>query len=382
MKKICVVVASRANYARIKSFLKAVDEHTDLELQLVCAASTLLERSGNAKHIIEEDGFKVDEQVYTIVEGSTPLTMAKSTGLGIIELTSIFDRLKPDYVLTIADRFETLSTAVAASYMNIPLVHTQGGEITGSIDESVRHAITQLAHIHFPATDLSAERLIKMGQDPKFVFNVGCPSMDIIPKDLRLPQDFFNKIGGIGKLDISLPYVVVMQHPVTTEWEQARFQMSVTLEAVHRLNYQTLVLWPNVDAGSDGTSKAIRVFREQHPEIHDYWQFVKNMSPEDYARLINGCRCLIGNTSSGIREGSYLGVPVVNVGDRQNNRERGNNVIDAEYSVNDILKSAQYQAEHGKYPQERIFGNGTAGKQMADILATIPKPNCQKVLQY
>lgn len=378
MKKICVVVASRANYARIKSFLQAVVDHPNLELQLVVSASALLYRAGNAVDFIEKDGFYITRRVYTMVEGGGTTPMAKSTGLGIIEMSSIFDELKPDYVVTIADRFETLSTAVAASYMNIPLVHTQGGEITGSIDESVRHAITQLAHIHFPATEASAYRLIKMGQSPDTVYNVGCPAMDIIPKDLSFPTGIFTRCGGIGCLDEYAPYLVVSQHPVTTIWEQAYSDMIKTLTAVNSMNMQVFLLWPNVDAGSDGTSKAIRMFRENNDTSR--WQFVRNISPEDYALLINYCSCLVGNSSSGIREGSFLGVPAVNVGNRQDGREHGENIIYSPHDSLAIQAAIASQVKHGKYQPSNLFGDGTAGKKMANILATREKPNIQKKL--
>ena len=189
-KKICVVVNSRANYGRIKSALSAIADHESLELQLIVGASALLYRFGRVVDVIERDGFQVAAKLYSILEGETPATMAKSTGLGITELATLFETLQPDVVLTVADRFETLATAVASSYMNIPLAHTQGGEVTGSIDESVRHAISKLAHIHFPATELAKENLIRMGEKATMVFNVGCPAIDAIANiDLNLPKE-------------------------------------------------------------------------------------------------------------------------------------------------------------------------------------------------
>ena len=179
-RKICVVIINRANYGRIKTVLQAIQEHPDLELQVVAGSSLLLERHGSAVDVLRAEGFPVSAEVYMALEGETPLTMAKSVGLGVLELTSIFNHLKPDIVLTIADRFETIATAIAASYMNILVAHTQGGEVTGSIDESVRHAVTKLAHLHFPATKLSAERVIRMGEDPERVHMTGCPSIDIV----------------------------------------------------------------------------------------------------------------------------------------------------------------------------------------------------------
>jgi UDP-hydrolysing UDP-N-acetyl-D-glucosamine 2-epimerase len=178
-KKICVVVASRANLARITTVLEAVRDHPALELQVVAAASALLERFGCAVNVLEAAGFTPDAKICFIIEGQTPTTMAKTAGLGLLELPTAFERLEPDIVVTVAARFETIATAVAGAYMNIPVAHTQGGEVSGSIDESVRHAITTLSHLHFPATELSARRIIAMGEDPQYVFNLGCPAIDL-----------------------------------------------------------------------------------------------------------------------------------------------------------------------------------------------------------
>ena len=198
-KKICVVIASRANYGRIKSVLQAIKQHPNLQLQIIVTASALLYKYGNVSDIMKRDGFHPDSQIYSIIEGENLTTMAKSTGLGIIELSTQFEFLKPDVVLTVADRFETLSTAIAATYMNITLAHTQGGELTGSIDESVRHAITKLSHLHFTTTDKSTSRLIAMGENPDFVFQTGCPALDAIASiDLSIDKYFFDDKGGLA----------------------------------------------------------------------------------------------------------------------------------------------------------------------------------------
>lgn len=369
-RKVCVVVASRANYGRIKSVLKAIEEHPDLELQLIVAASALLYRFGSVVDVIKKDGFRVNGTVYIIVEGENPSTMAKSTGLALIELATQFENLKPDIVLTVADRFETIATAIAASYMNIPVAHTQGGEITGSIDESVRHAITKLAHVHFTATDLSTKRLIRMGEDPSMIFQTGCPSLDNIG-DIALSLDgVFERYGGTGApIDPRKPYLVVLQHPVTTEYGKGFEQINETLKAVSELRMQTIWFWPNVDAGSDDISKGLRMFREKHNP--DYIHFYRNFSVEDYACLVNNCACLVGNSSSAIREGAFLGVPAVNIGSRQAGRERGKNVIDADYSYKEICSAIKKQLAHGKYEQVYIYGDGKAGERIAGILAEI-----------
>jgi UDP-hydrolysing UDP-N-acetyl-D-glucosamine 2-epimerase len=220
-RKVCVVVTARPSYSRIKSALLAIVEHPGLELQLVVAASALLDRYGNTIEYIERDGFEIAARVYMILEGENLVTSAKSTGLGLVELATVFDNLQPDVSITIADRYETLATAVAASYMNIPVAHVQGGEVTGSIDEKVRHAVTKLANLHFVSTEKAAERVIRMGEDPDTVFVTGCPSVDLAASILGNPAldfDPIEKYGGVGvPLDLSDGYLVVIQHPVTTE---------------------------------------------------------------------------------------------------------------------------------------------------------------------
>lgn len=368
-KKICVVVFSRANYGRIKSVLRAVHEHPDLELQLVLGASALLQRFGDVKSVIENDGFKPAAMVHTIVEGETPTTMAKSTGLGVIELATQFENLKPDVVLTVADRFETIATAIAASYMNIPVAHTQGGEVTGSIDEGVRHAVTKLSHIHFPATQRAHDFVVRMGEHPDTVHLTGCPAIDLVADlDLSLPHDLFVRYKGVGiDIDPGKPYLVVLQHPVTTEYGRGFEQINETLEAVRAIDMQTVWLWPNVDAGSDDVSKGLRIAREQGKaqKIH----FYRNFTPEDYARLINNAACLAGNSSSALREGAFLGVPAVNIGTRQGGREHGHNVVHAPYEREAIERVIRSQLAHGRYSRDFMFGDGNAGKGIADVLA-------------
>lgn len=381
MRKVCIVVNSRANYGRIKSVMHAIDQHPDLQLQLVVGASALLSRFGNVIDIIRGDGFTPDATVYSIVEGETPTTMAKSTGMAIMELATIFENIRPDIVLTVADRFETIATAIAASYMNIPVAHTQGGEVTGSIDEGVRHAVTKLSHLHFPATELSAQNLVRMGEDPSTVYWTGCPAMDAIADiDRSLPEDLFSRYKGVGPdLDPSQPYVVVLQHPVTTEYGQGFDQINETIKAVHSIGIQAAWLWPNVDAGSDDVSKGIRMYREKNrlDKVH----FYKNFAVEDYSRLLQNCACMVGNSSSALREGAFMGVPAVNIGTRQSGRERGINVIEAGYDSEEIRSAIEQQLAHGPYEPSPLFGDGTAGQRIADILATATI-TIQKKLAY
>ena len=299
--------------------------------------------------------------------------MVKSTGMAIMELSSLFERMKPDIVVTVADRYETMATAIASSYMNIPLAHTQGGELTGSIDESVRHSITKLAHIHFPATELSKKRLIQMGEDRDKVFNYGCPAIDEISDiDLSMTEDFQKKYAtkGIGdSINFLEPYLVVLQHSVTNEYKSAKDQIIETIEAIRKMKIQTVWLWPNVDAGTDEISKELRMLREESLDFPLH--FYINFPIHDYARLISNAACFIGNSSSALREGAFLGIPAVNIGSRQDCRERGINILDVDYDNNQIFNSIKKQIDHGRYESDHRFGSGNAGKMIAAKLSSI-----------
>ncbi len=373
-RKICVVVTARPSYSRIRTALKAIKAHRELELQLVVAASALLDRYGRVVDTIRKDGFTINAQVYMVVEGENLASSAKTTGIGLMELGTVFDNLKPDIVVTIADRYETIATAIAAAYMNIPLAHIQGGEVTGSIDEKVRHAITKLADYHLVATPKAAERVIHMGEDPKSVFVTGCPSIDIAADVMQDPGKVvnpFKKYGGVGAdVDIKNGYLVVMQHPVTSEYELARRQVMETLYAIRDIGLPTLWFWPNVDAGSDGTSNGIRAFREieKPTNIH----FFKNIPPEDFLRLVYHSLCIVGNSSVAIRECSFLGVPAVNIGSRQAGREHGSNLINVNYSRQEITEAFRTFQGSPRPQGVPLYGDGHAGERIAQTLATVP----------
>ena len=383
-RKICVVITARPSYSRIKTALQAIKEHPKLELQLVVAASALLDRYGTAINFIEKDQFDITTKVFSVLEGENVTVSSKTTGLGILELSTVFDNLQPDIVITVADRYETMSTAITASYMNIPLAHVQGGEVTGNIDEKVRHAITKLSDYHFVSSENARERVIKLGEDPEFVFNTGCPSIDIADQVMRNQDKDFDPIklyGGVGA-DVGIfngDYLVVMQHPVTTEYKKARYQVEQTLYAIKDIDMPTYWFWPNVDAGSDGTATGIRVFRERNE--NNTIRFFKNMEPTHFLQLLNNSKCLVGNSSVGIRECSYMGIPVVNIGTRQMRRQRGENVIDVNYDSEQIKKAVQYWLENGKPGRSQIYGDGEAGKKIANLLADI-ELKYHKIITY
>jgi UDP-hydrolysing UDP-N-acetyl-D-glucosamine 2-epimerase len=373
-RKVCVAITARPSYSRIRTALSAIRAHPELELQLVVTASALLDRYGAADRVIEAEGFRIDRRVYMIVEGENLVTSAKSTGFGLSELATVFDDLKPDMVITIADRFETMATAVAAAYMNIPLVHVQGGEVTGSIDEKVRHAITKLADLHLVASANAAQRVIRMGELPDRVHVTGCPSIDVAKQAIMSPMatnDIFEAYGGVGpRLDLSNGYLVVMQHPVTTEHQAAREQIEETLAAVTASGMPALWLWPNVDAGSALLARGLRAGRERArlDNIH----FFKNLPPEEFLRVLNDCAAIVGNSSVAIRECAYLGVPAVNIGTRQSGRDRGRNVMDVDYCRHQILDAIRVCKSIGRFDGDDLYGDGNAGDRVADVLAATP----------
>lgn len=372
MRNVCVVITARPSYSRVKSVLEALKARKDVRLQIVVAASALVDRTGRVVEVIKRDGFPVDAEVSSLVEGDSDGNMAKTTGLALLELPSVFSRLEPSVVVVIADRYETIATSIAASYMRIPVAHIQGGEVTGNIDERVRHANTKLADVHFVASSVARKRVLAMGEDPGSVHLTGCPSVDLardISPETPLGFDPFQKYGGVGEKFPNLEkFIVVLQHPVTNEVDQSREQVIASLEAVTAVGLPTMWFWPNVDAGSDRTSKAIRSFRElRDPKnIH----FFKNMEPREFLLLINRAAALVGNSSVGVREAGYLGVPVVNIGSRQIGRERARNVVDCGYGVEEIRSAINHQLRHGRYEPDHLYGEGTAGEQIAELLAT------------
>jgi UDP-hydrolysing UDP-N-acetyl-D-glucosamine 2-epimerase len=388
MRKICVVTANRADYSRVKSVLQAIQLHPSLKLQLVVAGSHLVDHYGMTVNEIEKDGFPVSAKVHIEFYGSEPAVMAKSTGLAVMEFATLFNNLKPDIVLALVDRYENFASAVAAAMMNIPTAHIQGGEVTGTIDESLRHAMTKLSHIHFPATDDARERIIKMGEDPCYVFNVGCPATDIL---LSAPKWSMKEVTQYLRSEIikerewsfnpSHPHFLVIQHPVTTEFGSGIQQIQETLKALLKFNHQVFMLWPNIDAGSDDVSRGIRIFKINNPNFPLF--ILKHTPHKVFINLLRHASCMIGNSSSGIREACYFGIPVVNIGTRQQERERGKNVLDVGYNSDEIAKAIGEQLEHGSYDSEFVYGDGSAGKKIAEILASVNLSNIiQKKIQY
>lgn len=374
-RKVCIVITARPSYARVRTLLSALRDHPAIELQIVGTASLLSGRFGSAVSVLRSDGFELNWQISTLLEADDLTSAPKATALQLAELATAFRNLQPDIVVTIADRYETISTAIAASYMNIPLAHIQGGEVTGNIDEKVRHAVTKLADLHLVASEDARVRVARMGERDDTIFVTGCPSIDLAAEVVRdRPRYRFNpfdRYGGVGdRFDIDKPFLVMMQHSLTTHFSRARQEVNETLRAVHDMKMPVFCFWPNPDSGTEGASEAIRSFRETVAPKN--FAFFKNMEPHDFLSLLLDSACLVGNSSVGVRESSFLGVPVVNVGGRQVGRLRGPNVIDADGSRESTKAAIKRQLSHGHYPSADIYGTGDAGQRIAKILTSIP----------
>jgi UDP-hydrolysing UDP-N-acetyl-D-glucosamine 2-epimerase len=370
---VAVVMTSRGNYARIGPVLHELADDPAFDLDIINAGASMIRKYGSLSAILRDDGLEITEEMYNVLEGGNPVSSAKTTGLSMVEFTTVLDNLDPDVVITIADRYETMAVTLAACYQNIPIVHTQGGEITGSIDEKVRHATTKLADYHMVSTDRSAEVVNRLGEDEERIYNVGCPSIDIaddIAAEADPEYDPQDDYGGVGQdVDVSEDYIVVQYHPVPTQYQSEYDKTWELIEAVDELDVQAFWFWPNMDAGTDKVSKAIREYRDQREP--ENIRFYINMRPTHYLTVVNNSACLLGNSSVGIRECSRLGQPSVNIGDRQTGRERGPNVIDVPCETDAIVDAVETQLEAGSYEQSSLYGDGDAAEKMVDAMRDI-----------
>ena len=319
----------------------------------------MLPRYGQIDQQMRNEGWTVRGR-YTQVEGDSGEAMVKTTALSLIDLASALQAPRPDAVITVADRYETIATAIAASYQDIPVIHVQGGERTGSIDDRVRAAVTMLAEYHAVATEGAAQRLRGMGVDPCRIAVTGCPSIDVAAR-VRAHPGPVPDLPGIGPDVDPSSAIVVLFHPVTDEAGQAHDQVQAVLEAVEADGRPVIWFWPNVDHGTEGISKVLRVAHERGARI----RFVRHLPAAAFLRLLLACQVLVGNSSVGIRECSFLGVPVVNVGSRQRGREQGGNVIDAVPQAR-VIGRALAAWRVRPTPQGRaLYGDGQAGARFA-----------------
>jgi len=368
MRKIAVMTGTRAEYGILKPLLKAINKHPRLDLALVVTGMHLSKEFGYTIKEIRKDGFRIDARVEMLHAEDTGAAMAKSIGKCIQKMTEVLIRIKPDFLVLLGDRAEMLAGAAAASYMGITIAHLHGGEVSGSVDDSIRHAITKLAHIHFPATRGSANRIVKMGEDPSRIFVVGAPTMDTILNE-KLPKraELSKKYG----FDPSKPILLVLQHPIVTEANEAADQMRETLDAIVELKHQTILIYPNADAGGRRMIKVIKKY-EKYPFIKSF----KSIPYADYLGLMGAASVMVGNSSSGIIEAPSFHLPVVNIGTREKGRERSTNVIDVNYEKREIVKAVKKALHDKKFRNKvkrckNVYGDGKASQRIVKVLSEI-----------
>lgn len=381
MRKICVITGTRANYGRLKTVMNAIMEHEELQLKLIVTGMHLVQEFGYTITEIEKDGYFIDARVDMHLSNDTGAGMCKSLGLGLIGMTQAIEQIDPDMILILGDRDEDLAGAIIGAHMNIPVAHIHGGEVTGTIDESIRHATTKFSHIHFAATEESKERLLKLGELREYVFNVGSPGLDsILNRKYKTKEEIFNKF----KLDVSKKLIIVAQHPVTTQRDEASYQMEQTMEAVKEIEEQTILIYPNSDAGGRDMISVISKY-ESLDFIHTY----RNINFEDYLNLLKYADVMIGNSSSGIMEAPSYKLPVINLGIRQNGRQQADNVLNVEHDKI-LIKNAIEKSLYDNYFINQVnncinpYGDGKTGERIADILSKIEINNklTQKKISY
>lgn len=378
-RKICVVTGTRAEYGILRALLKKIKESNKLRLQIIATGMHLLPEFGLTVKEIEKDGFKIDAKVPMIVKGDKKASMAMSIGVGIVGLTRAIEALDPDIVVVVGDRFEILAAAIAAAYSGRVVAHLSGGDSPrAGYDEYSRHAITKISHLHFPTTQKSAERIIKLGENPKHVFPVGSTAIDTILNEKIPPKEFLCEKYGLAS---NKPIILVVQHPVSTNPESAEREISVTLEAIVELGHQIVLIYPNVDPGGRKMIKVIKKFKQKYPDrIRAY----ESLPFIEYLGIMKIADVMVGNSSSGIIEAPSFKLPVVNIGSRQEGRERSQNVIDVGYDK-DQIKKAINKALYDKKFKEKVkrcknpYGDGKASERIVKILSKIKLD--QKLLQ-
>lgn len=371
-RRICFPITSRAYYGRSQLLIRKLHAHPDIELELMLGGSILLDKY--SRHIaddIEAEGFTISGSFLNVIEGGNHVAMAKTACLTALEFTNALHTIDPDIVIICGDRFEQLAIAMAAAYLNLTLAHIEGGDVTGSIDESVRHAITKLSHIHFVTNDEAYRRVLAMGEDPRYVFNTGSLDVELASRVTTvLTSDRINAYGVGHQVDVSKPFLLVIQHPVTTERDN-REHMQATLDAVSSLGMPAIWFWPNPDAGTAEMAESVRHMREQHGERTAHMRFITNIPVEEFVALLRQASCVVGNSSAGIKECSFLGTPVVNIGARQQGRLAAENVVHVPYDAAAIRQAIVQQLAHGRYPPSTLYYRPDTSDQMLHVLATI-----------
>jgi len=371
-RRVCFPLTSRAYYGRTQLLIQKLHNHPGIDLQLMLGGSILLDKY--SRHIaddIERSGFAISTSYFNVIEGGNHVAMAKTACLTALEFTNTLYTASPDLVVICGDRFEQLAIAMSAAYLNKTIAHIEGGDVTGSIDESVRHAITKLAHIHFVTNADAHRRVLAMGEDPNYVFNTGSLDLELASLvQTALTTERINSYGVGHEVDITKPFLTVVQHPVTTDTDN-RAHLEATLQAIVDLDLPTIWFWPNPDAGTGEMAERIRHLREHDPAKTGKMRFITNVPVEEFIALLRVTSCLVGNSSAGIKECSYLGTPVVDVGARQQGRLRGEHVVNVPYDTGAIADAIKAQLRHGRFEPSALYYKADASQAIVDVLAGV-----------
>ena len=378
-KKILIVTERRADYSKFRSILQEIKKSTLLDNYLIVTGSHLLKEYGYTINEIRKDGFRIATTfpMYEKDKDDTGAEMVRALGNAIINLSHLVQKFDPDIILSGFDIAANLAVSIVGSHMNIVVAHVEGGEVTGTIDESIRHATSKFAHIHFTSNDIATKRLIKMGEDSKYIFTVGNTALDSVSLVKHMPT---KRLESEFRLDFKKPFVIVLQHTVTSEVDKVGSHIMETLQAIKELDVQALIIYGNADAGSQKISQIIKNSRVK--------QYI-SLSYVKYINLLKHASALVGNSSSGIIETPFLHIPSINIGTRQNGRPRSISVIDVGYNKNQIkkaiLKAINDKNFHNKIKKQKsLYGNGNASQKIVKILENIDltKIPIQKKLRY
>jgi len=364
-RKICVTTGTRADYGLLRPILHRILQSKKLDLHLIVTGMHLSKKHGMTINEIRKDGFRIQTKIPMLAKNDSNYSITKELGRAVVSFAETFHKIQPDINLVLGDRDEMLASAIAAYHMNIPNAHVHGGDKSGGLDEYTRHAITKLSNIHFAATKKSKQRIIEMGENPKRVFFTGSPGIDEIVINIAQKSELEEKLG----IKLTGQEIVVLYHPVTTQIETALSHISNILKAVSFLKNPVIAIAPNSDAGNKVIFKQLTYFAGRY----DFIKMYPNLTRSDYLGLLNHCGVLIGNSSSGVIEGSYFDIPVINVGTRQQNRERGNNVTDVDGNSFREIRSALKKSldKKHKFKNANIYGDGTAAKKIVKIFENL-----------
>lgn len=380
IKKIIIVTGSRSDYGYLRPVISELKSNIDFEVVLIATGMHFLKEQGYSINEVKKD-FPGVIEVPLIYPENTGYGICKYVSEGISKFADIFKQIKPDLCIFLGDRSEIFSSVQAAAYQNILIAHLHGGDVSFNIDNPIRHSISKFAHIHFPATKKSAKRLIRMGEEKKRIYIVGSTTLDEI-KNMKIPkrEEIMQKFN----FDPNKPFLLIIQHPVSSQQEESALQMKITLDAVLETKIQNLVIYPNSDPGSKEMINLIKDY-----EINKNLSTVKNLNRLDYLGLLKEAFILIGNSSSGIIEAASFKTPVINIGLRQKNRERGENVIDSSHNKEEILKSIEFVLNNNEFKEKlkkckNPYGSGNASEKIHKTIKNldINKNFLQKTITY